>query len=55
MAVMEWAFGSYRGQAEVVYAKIKEYRALARRLSGDGYGIWANIDVEYGPDPCEAG
>ncbi|TGJ79594.1 hypothetical protein E0Z10_g9164 [Xylaria hypoxylon] len=49
-ATMEWAFGSYRCQAERVYSTIQE----RRREAAQGHStIWANINVSWGLDPCD--
>ena len=46
---IEWAFGSYRCQAERVYRAIEN----ARSYVGDVPNVFADVEVRWGRDPCD--
>ncbi|KAI8948466.1 hypothetical protein F4801DRAFT_581443 [Xylaria longipes] len=47
-ATMEWAFGSYRCQAERVFNAIRDSHTQV-----EGRNIWNSVNVWYGRDPCD--
>ncbi|KAI0438125.1 hypothetical protein F4803DRAFT_570024 [Xylaria telfairii] len=49
-ATMVWAFGSYRCQAERVFAAIRHIKTFGM---GPEREIWDCVVVRYGPDPCD--
>ncbi|KAI3325954.1 hypothetical protein HD806DRAFT_532607 [Xylariaceae sp. AK1471] len=51
-ATMEWAFGSYRCQAERVFAVIRRCMVEAARGIPGAQHVWASVDVQFGRDPC---
>jgi hypothetical protein len=52
-AALEWAFGSYRCQAERVFAAIRRRREDAARGVLGAQDVWASVDVKFGRDPCD--
>ncbi|KAI0455930.1 hypothetical protein F5B21DRAFT_502952 [Xylaria acuta] len=48
---MVWAFGSYRCQAERVFAAIGEIKEL--NITPAGSDVWDSVVVCYGRDPCD--
>ncbi|KAI8633904.1 hypothetical protein F5Y19DRAFT_257226 [Xylariaceae sp. FL1651] len=51
-ATMEWAFSSYRCQAERVYNVIRNKKE-SLKVSVEERAAWALVDLRFGRDPCD--